>query len=282
MSNPVMDRNPYFKQSAQRPNQFPNQYQQTTQYAEDYSQQYSPQGYVDAQAQSYSPYAGADRMTYADAMNKTALLLGTTIFAGVLAILFFPIAAMPMLAIGGSLVAFGIGMFIAFQPMVKPGMAIAYAAIEGVALGSITRYLDYFLPGVALQAILATAVIVAVTLGLHYSGAIRTTPRGRKIVLIVALGGILFGFINMGLMLFTRTNLRTDVAFGGMPLGVIIGVVMLFVAAYFLIADFEAVQDAINNGAPAQFAWTCAIGIVMTILWIYVEVLRIVAILADR
>ncbi|XCB29441.1 hypothetical protein RQN30_09470 [Arcanobacterium hippocoleae] len=83
MSNPVMERNPYFKAGAARPNQF-NQ----TQYQTDYSAQYAPQGYA-AEQSAFVVQPEAERMTYRDAMNKTAILLGTTLAAGIAAVLLF-------------------------------------------------------------------------------------------------------------------------------------------------------------------------------------------------
>lgn len=281
MSNPLIEKNPYFTAGAVRPNQ------QQTSYADEYVQQYSPAEYQN-QYQQQSPYAqgafggsAVEHMTYTDAMNKTAILLGSAILAGIATILFFPLQALPAVAIGGSLVTFVLGIIIAVKRVVPGGLALAYSLIEGASLGALTKYIDTFLPGVALQTILATTVIVGVTLMLHYSGVVRTTPRGRKFVLIVAIGGIIFSLVNLGLMAFANTNLRTDISVMGMPLGIILGIVMLLVAAYMLIADFEAVNHAVQNRAPKNFAWTCATAIVMTIFWIYIEVLRIAAIIAS-
>lgn len=271
MSNPIMERNPYFKTGTTRLNQF-NQ----TQYQTDYSTQYAPSDYQQMQS-AFVVEPEINRMTYRDALNKTAILLGATFATGIATIVLTPMSMWIPLAMGASLIAFVVGMVIAFKAEVSQGIAIAYAALEGVALGAITGFADLYLPGIAFQAILATAVIVAVCVGLHYSGAVRTTSKGMRYALIVALGGIVFSFVNMFVMMFSKQNLRmTSVA--GIPLGVILGILMLFVAAYFLINDFEKVQYAVENQAPKSFAWTCAIGIVMTILWIYVEVLRILMI----
>lgn len=271
MSNPIMERNPYFKTGTTRPNQF-NQ----TQYQTDYSTQYAPSDYQQMQS-AFVVEPEINRMTYRDALNKTAILLGATFATGIATIVLTPMSMWIPLAMGASLIAFVVGMVIAFKAEVSQGIAIAYAALEGVALGAITGFADLYIPGIAFQAILATAVIVAVCVGLHYSGAVRTTSKGMRYALIVALGGIVFSFVNMFVMMFSKQNLRmTSVA--GIPLGVILGILMLFVAAYFLINDFEKVQYAVENQAPKSFAWTCAIGIVMTILWIYVEVLRILMI----
>ncbi|MCI7551712.1 MAG: Bax inhibitor-1/YccA family protein [Actinomycetaceae bacterium] len=299
-----MDKNPYFRQGAQV-NRFSSrsgsqgastQYAGDTRYGNDYAQQYSPDAYRE-QLNAQNAYLGAQSagrasaeqafasaatqqttMTYRDALNKTGALLGIAVIAGALTVSLVPLALQMPIAIVATIAAFVVGMVIAFKRMVSPGLSIAYAALEGVALGAITGAFELMLPGIAVQAILATTVIVGVTWGLHYSGKVRTTSKGMRFVLIAAIGGIVFSFVNMFLSLFGVINLRTNVSILGIPLGIFIGIAMILVAAYMLVADFEMVQYAVNNGAPKVFAWTCAIGIVMTIIWIYVEVLRVIAI----
>lgn len=299
MSNPVMSKNPYFRNTGVRPNQYsqptPNQY--GTQYQTDYAQQYGAPSYQQrygdsfaaqeaafqaqaAQAGAFAPAnTGVETMSYRDAMNKTGILLGITVLAGVLTVMLLGMnpSAMLSLAMISTLAAFIVGMVIAFKPMVPSGLAIAYAALEGVALGGLTGVFDLIYPGVAMEAILGTTVVVGVTLALHYSGKVRTTAKGMKYVMIVALAGIIFGIVNIFITAFTDNNLY----FSNPTLGILLGAVMIFIAAYMLINDFETVQYAVANGAPREFAWTTGIGIVMTILWIYVEVLRIAAIFAS-
>ena len=308
VSNPVMSKNPYFQNTGVRPNQYQGSRRaQESQYATDYAQQYaSPayqqmnQGYqqqvnaqdamFQAQASAQAGYgqgnafasagATADTMTYRDAMNKTAILLGTTILAGIATVMMLGSAptAMMGLAMVSTIAAFVVGMIIAFKRIVPAGLAVAYAVLEGIALGGLTGALEMFYPGIAMQAILGTTIVVGVTLMLHYSGKVRTTPKGMKYVMIIALAGILFGIVNMFITMFTGTSFY----FSNPTLGIGVGVIMILVAAYMLINDFEQVQYAVNNAAPKNFSWTCAIAIVMTILWIYVEVLRIAAIIADN
>ncbi len=277
MSNPLIERNKFLQDGGNLKN--------STQYANDYGQHYSPfsapnNTYVTAEV--FVNPAASNTMTYRDAMDKTAILLGSAVLSGIVTILLLPLNALPVVAFGGTLVAFVLGMILAFKQVVPAGLAMAYAIVEGAALGALTRYVDVFLPGVALQTILATTVIVGVTLMLHYSGMVRTSSKGLKIVLVVAIGGIIFSLINFALVMFAGINLRSDITVLGIPLGVILGIVMILVAAYMLIGDFEAVNYAVANGAPKNFSWTCASAIMMTIIWIYIEVLRIAMILADR
>lgn len=302
-----MNRNPYFQQANQRPQDVRQGYanpQQSgsrqTQYGNDYTQQYAPNGYGDPQYRNQPQYQGgssapqgafiqddsrSESMTYRDAMNKTAILLAITVVSAIVAVAILPASSYYAAAIVTSLAAFVVGIILAFQRMVKPGLAIAYTVLEGIALGAITVAIDTIYPGVAFQAISATIIIVAVTLGLHYSNAVRTTTRGRKIVLAIAIAGVIFALLNFVLMITgvaeQQWGLRS-ITVMGIPLGIILGVVMIVVGAYMLIADFEDVNTAVAQKAPKEFAWTCGIAIVMSILWIYVEVLRVAAMLASN
>ncbi len=286
-NNPVMNRNPYFSGNATTPT-MPQQapYGQPNQYGAPNAQQYAPQqGYPGPQSQQYpaqqgafEPQARAGGMTYDDAMVKTLILLAIAVFSGAGTMAFLPLEMVMPVAIGAALAAFVLGMIAAFQRMVKPIFAIGYALLEGIALGALTGALNFFYPGVAVQAVLGTAVVVGVAVALHMSGAVRTTPRGRKIVMVVLISYIIFGFLNMVL---TWTGVLSGFGMRSGSLGIILGLVIIAVAGYMLIGDLETVKLAVANGAPKEFAWTCAFGIVMTILWIYVEVLRIAAILAS-
>lgn len=282
VSNPVMSHNPYFQQTQQRPNNYgaptsPNQYgnnpyTQLNTMTAGQQQFQMPQSPFDATPAS-------DRMTYTDAMNKTAIILATTVITAILTVSLLPMN-MWMPAAWVSIIGSFVLMFVlAFKRIVSPFLAIAYGVLEGVSLGAITGAFELIYPGIAFQAILATVVIVAVTLGLHYSGAVRTTPKGRKFVYVVSVGYLVFSLINVVLLAF---GVLDNWGFHNGPLGIVIGAAMILVAAYMLIGDFEDVKVAIANGAPKAFAWTVGLGIVATILWIYMEVLRLLAIFASN
>ncbi len=276
MSSPVMSRNPYFTSAGVATKERPGAYQQDPAYGyaeyEGYPRytQPSPEGAFTTPANS---------MTYDDAVVKTATLLAVTVVAGVLTGSLVPLASMLPLAIITSFAALGLGLFLSFKRIVSPATAIVYSAIEGVSLGALTFALNAFYPGVALQAVLGTIIVVAVAVGLHLSGSVRTTPKGRRLVYTVAMAAIIFSLVNA---LLVWTNILGGWGLRGGGLGIVIGLVLIAVAGYMLIGDLEAINVAVANNAPRNFAWTCALGIVMTILWIYVEVLRLAAIFADN
>ncbi len=298
-NNPVMNRNPYFSGNVMTPNTGYAQPQQAPQgyanqgygYADPAAQQaqyqaggqyYPPQ---QAQYQGQYPQQGAfggqtatGGMTYDDAMVKTLILLAIAILSGAATMVLLPFNMVMPVAIGASLTAFVLGMIAAFQRMVKPIFAIGYSLLQGIALGALTGALNTFYPGIGLQAVLGTAVVVGVAVALHLSGAVRTTPKGRKIVLVVLISYIVFGFVNLILM---WTGVLSGFGMREGPFGIILGLVIIAIAGYMLIGDLETIKLAVANNAPKEFAWTCGFGIVMTILWIYIEVLRIAAILAS-
>ena len=288
-NNPVLNRNPYFNAQAATPNtvlagqQFATQEQAYAQYQAQaqYQQQNFPQGQPYAQGAFVQPQAAVNTMTYDDAMVKTFVLLVVAILTGIATAAFVPVESVMGVAAVASLAAFGFGLWASFQRMVKPVLAFLYAGLQGVALGGLTGALNSFYPGIALQAVLGTICVVAVAVGLHMSGAVRTTPKGRRVMLTIMISAIIFSLINMilmwtGFLDHSMWGLRNG------NFGIILGFVMIAVAGYMLISDLEMVKVAVAKGAPKEFAWTCAFGIVMTVLWIYIEVLRIAAIIADR
>ena len=109
-----------------------------------------------------------------------------------------------------------------------------------------------------------------------------TMPLGVMIVLVAA---IIYSLVNLVLANTVLSDkfygMDTAIKLGGVPLGLILGIILIVVAAYFLIGDLEDVRYAVENGAPKKFAWTVGFSITVTVIWIYVEVLRVLAILAN-
>ena len=293
-NNPVMNRNPYFQGQATTPNtQYPaanqGQYAGQGQYGQYPQNQYDPYAQNAAQYSQQAQYAGAFQeqqarpgaMTYDDAMVKTLILLAVAVVSGAATMALTPTIGsnnILVIAIVTSIAAFVIGMVAAFQKMVKPWLAIGYALLEGIALGALTGAVDMFYPGVGLQAVLGTVIVVGVAVFLHVSGKVRTTPKGRRIVSVVLISYIIFGVMNL---ILTWTGILPGFGMRGGAVGIILGLFIIAVAGYMLIGDLETVKLAVQKNAPREFAWTCAFGIVMTVLWIYVEILRIAMIFAS-
>ncbi|MBM7026735.1 Bax inhibitor-1/YccA family membrane protein [Clavibacter zhangzhiyongii] len=229
------------------------------------------------------PSAGAsetDRMTYEDTSVKTVSLLAIVVVLGAVAWFSGPLA-MP-LALLGALGGLVLGLVNSFKKEPSVPLIVAYAAFEGLFVGGISRVFESVAPGVATQALLATAAIFATVLILFRSGKIRASKRATKIFMIAMVGYLLFSVLNFALVAFgvldSPYGLRTE-TIAGIPLGVILGIFVILLASYSLVLDFDFIQRGVRAGAPRRYGWTAAFGLVTTIVWLYVELLRLFAIL---
>lgn len=246
-----------------------------------------PQSMTDEQLrQMYSqPSAGpADtgRMTFDDVIIKTAACLAAVV-AGAAVTLVVAQGLASLLMIVGALGGFVLALVNTFKKQPSPALILAYAALEGLFLGGLTRILDGMFPGVGLQAVIGTLSVFAVTLVLFKSGKVRATPRAMRFFMIATIGYAVFALINM-IMMWTGAvqspfGLRTSVEIFGIPLGVFIGLLAIGLAAFSLIMDFTSIEEGVRSGAPQRFSWTAAFGLTVTLVWLYVEIIRLLAIL---
>jgi uncharacterized YccA/Bax inhibitor family protein len=222
------------------------------------------------------------RMTFDDVIVKTAVCLGAVI-AGAAVTLTVAQGLASMLMIVGALGGFVLALVNTFKKQPSPALILAYAALEGFFLGGLTRILDGMFPGVGLQAVIGTLSVFAVTLVLFKSGKVRATPKAMRFFMIAVIGYAVFALINM-VMMWTGAvdspfGLRTSVEIFGIPLGVFIGLLAIGLAAFSLIMDFTSIEAGVRNGAPQRFSWTAAFGLTVTLVWLYVEIIRLLAIL---
>ncbi|MBO3663585.1 Bax inhibitor-1/YccA family protein [Microbacterium stercoris] len=243
-----------------------------------------------------APAAGAvdtGRMTVEDTIHKTIASFAV-LLVGAVAGWFFTLQNPGLgmgIAIVGALVGFVLGLVNAFKRLPGAGLVLTYSAAQGLFIGAFSLWMELAFPGIVFQATLATVAVVGVTLALFSSGKVRTSPKANKIFLVALLGYGVFSLLNLGLMWFGGNipfgnGTFGDLAWGvrsievmGIPLGVIIGVLAVLMGAYSLVMDFEFVQNGARNGAPRKLGWKASFGIVATVVWIYVEILRILAIL---
>jgi len=226
--------------------------------------------------------ADTGRMTYDDVIMKTAACLGAVV-AGAAVTLVVAEGLAYMLMIVGALGGFVLALVNTFKKQPSPALILAYAALEGLFLGGLTRILDGMYPGVGLQAVIGTLSVFAVTLVLFRSGKVRATPKAMRFFMIAMIGYAVFALINM-VMMWTGVvdspfGLRTEVEIFGIPLGVFIGLLAIGLAAFSLIMDFTSIEAGVRNGAPQRFSWTAAFGLTVTLVWLYVEIIRLLAIL---
>ncbi len=209
------------------------------------------------------------RMSYDDVVTKTGLTFGL-LFIGAGVGWFIP--ALMWVGLIGGLV---LGLVNAFKREPSPPLILAYAALEGLFVGGLSWLFSARWGGIVPQAVLATLAVAGAALFAYKSGRIRVTPRFTRGLLIAGGGYLVFCLVNLGLVAFTDVNLRFD----NPVLGLVIGAFAVGLAAMFLILDFDFVDQGVRNGLPDKYSWTAAFGLTVTMVWLYIEMLRLLAIL---
>ena len=213
--------------------------------------------------------AQTGRMTYDDVVVRTGGMLATVVAAAAVSWVILP----PLVWLPAALVGLVLGLVNAFKREPSPALMLAYAAVQGVFLGGISSVFEASYGGIVVQAVLATMTTFAVMLVLYRTRVIRVTQRFTKVLVGAVLGYALFSLVNFVLAITGVGNLRTGV------LGLLIGAVGAVLAALMLTLDFDFVERGVTNGIPARYAWTAAFGLTVTLIWLYVEFLRILSIL---
>lgn len=221
------------------------------------------------------------RLTYDDVIIKTG---------GLLALLVVVAAATWNVAPGlwpiGALVGLVLGLVNAFKKNPSPLLITLYTAAQGVFLGGISlAFQNMTFDGqgvqpIVLQAVIATFATFGAALFLFKSGRVRVTPKFTRWLLIAMVGYLAYSLVNVVMMFFVSSD-----GFGPLRngwVGVLAGLFAVGLAAASLIMDFDAIKRGVEQGVPAKFAWSAAFGLIVTLVWLYLEILRILAILQGR
>jgi uncharacterized YccA/Bax inhibitor family protein len=173
-------------------------------------------------------------------------------------------------AFGGFIVA----MIIRFKSTAAPYLAIPYAALEGLALGGISAIFELRYHGIAIQAVGCTFAVVLGLLIAYRTGLIRVTERFRAMVAAATLGVLLFYVATMILGFF---HVSLQALYAPTPLGITVSLVIVAIAAFNVVMAFDNVQQGVAAGAPKYMEWYCAFGVMVTLVWLYLEMLRLLA-----
>jgi uncharacterized YccA/Bax inhibitor family protein len=245
---------------------------------------YAQNPYAQADVQQGAPPQApvtTDRMTMDDVVVRSAITLGTVAVGAVLAWALLPVSGTSYgLAVGAALIAFVLAMVQSFKRTPVPALILGYAAFEGVFLGVISEMFNSRWNGAPFQAVLGTMAVSGATLLVYKAGWIRVTARYARIGMAIAMAFLVVTAVNLLLVVFGVADNGGLRSFG--PLGAIVGIIAILLGAFFLTLDFKQIEDGIAYGAPRNESWLAAFGLTMTLVWIYVEMLRLVAIFSSN
>jgi uncharacterized YccA/Bax inhibitor family protein len=222
-----------------------------------------------------SPYAPSTTqyMTMDDVVTKTGISF-LVLVATAAATWALPGFAGLGLALPAVLIALVLGLVIAFKQIASPVATLAYGALYGVALGAISEAFNSFYPGIVMQAVIGTFGVFAGMLVVYKTGAIRVTPKLTRWVVGALFGVLALVLVNLVAGIFVDGGLGLR---DGGPLAIVFSLVVIGVAAFSLLLDFDMADAPIRRGAPAKFAWYIAFGLLVTVIWLYLEILRLLS-----
>lgn len=216
-------------------------------------------------------------MSLQGVINKTGILLllcmGAAAFGWT-----HPELRGPLLLVGliGGLIACLVGTF---KPAASPVAGPIYALLEGLAIGCISQVIEHSFPGIVLNAILLTFGVLGLMLILYTTRTIVVTDRLVKGVLIATGAVLLVYVIDMIMNLF---GVRVPFIHESGWLGIGISLVIVGIAAFNLLIDFAVIEDGVRRGSPRYMEWYCGMALLVTIVWLYLEILRLLSKLRGR
>lgn len=224
------------------------------------------------------------RMTYDDVLIKTGVSLLTVFFGASIGWM------IPGFGFLGALLGTFIGLYLSFSGKASKTLTLGYSLCQGVFAGSISTMLNARYQGVAVEALIGTFSIFCATLYFYKSGRFRTSPRLNKMFTIGMWGLLIFGVVNFMITMLGGMSSNNSI-FGAyslhipgtsLPLGIILGLLSLAMGAYSLVIDFESIDNGIRAGASKEYSWVAAFGLILSMVWMYTELLRLLSIIRNE
>ncbi len=219
-----------------------------------------------------------DRMTVDDVVVRTVGLLGVTVVSGALAWAIVPDRLLGPVWIMAMLVGLVLGFVISFSRAANPALTSIYAVVEGVFLGLVSKAYESVYAGIVLQAVLATVGVFFTMSLLYRSRVIRATPRFNRIILGCLVGAAV---LILGNLLLWALGVSTPLNGNG-PIALLFAAAMVVLGALSFVTDFDLIERSVAAGAPKAVAWTCAFGLLVGLIFVYIYVLRLLSILRSN
>ncbi len=173
---------------------------------------------------------------------------------------------------GGAIATLVLGLVIAFRKTLSVPLIVGYALVEGLFVGALSQFFERYYPGIVPQAVLATVATFAGMFIAYKTGLIKVTSKFRRMMMMALVGYAVFAVVNFVFAIVTNTPFGIG---GSGPLGIGISVFAVGLAAMTLALDFDSIDYAIRTGAPQKYSWLLAHGLIVTLVWLYVEFLRL-------
>ena len=223
-------------------------------------------------------YDSSSVATVSGTIRKSFALIAVAAISAMLASMFIPFGGTYMLALTGSTIgALVIAIVTCFKPSIAEFTAPGYAVFEGVGLGLISTMYERMYYGITMTAVAATFVVALLMLFLWRAQIIVVTNRLRSIIVGLTLGVMMLYIVDMIAAFFSYQLLPH----AGM-MGIIISVIIVGIAAFNLVLDFDNIEQSVYAGMPKYMEYFNAFALLITLVWLYVEILRLLAMLRDR
>jgi uncharacterized YccA/Bax inhibitor family protein len=220
------------------------------------------------QAPSASPLQ-TGRMTLDDVVTRTGML----VLALVASAIFTWQADLVGLIFPALIVGLVLGLVNAMSKKVRPALIVTYALVQGVLVGGLSKLYNTMWDGIVTQAIIGTVAAFAGILVLYRSGRLRATPKFTRVLLGATMGYIALAIVNLVYFFVAGGSIYQS------SFGLLISGVGVLLASLFLVLDFDAIEQGVRAGVPQQEAWRAGFGLLVTMVWLYLEILRFLAIL---
>jgi uncharacterized YccA/Bax inhibitor family protein len=218
-------------------------------------------------------------MTLDDVVTRTGAMLAVIFIAGAITWSLGPTSSSAGGLIGIGLIGgLGLGLYMSFSMKANAFTALAYSAFEGLLLGGVSRAFENAYPGIVIQALTGTLMVAGGMLIVYKTGAIKVTPKFTRMVVGAAIG--VFGLMIVNLIASFFTDGGLGLRDGG-ALAIVFSLACIAIAAFMLVMDFDMIEQGIRHGVDQKFAWYASFGIVVTLVWLYLEILRLLGYLRD-
>ena len=225
------------------------------------------------------PVGPSRYMTLDDVVLRTGAMLAVIFGVGAVTWSLGPTSTSANGLIGLGLIGgLALGLYMSFTMKANAVTALAYSAFEGLLLGGVSRAFEQRYPGIVIQALTGTLMVAGGMLVVYKTGAIRVTPKFTRMVIGATIGVLGLMVVNLVASIFVDGGLGLR---DGGPLAIVFSLVCIALAAFNLVLDFDMIEHGIRNGADQKFAWFASFGLVVTLVWLYFEILRMLGYIRD-